>query len=349
MSAMAGVSRLSKRALTSFILLSLLPVVIFGLGNWFIGRTTVESVAFSLSVESISTQLQSNPEIHAALGLNQAIYTTVVVVLIAACIGLILVVAIASFARRWNQLSLWIAVMAAILSAVLVVSTYSRAGKLAETGTTQSAPRIFDKLTESANLEFGRLPISAPGTGKDRIGDTVPYINALAISLTAIAAVFLGIWAAALFAALMNTETGTADLSEAFESVRHLLFAGSAILGLGIAFELALELWPAALFKPSHKSVYVDLVIATVSTKGALYSIVLLAIYLPVFLAAKYNLAALIRRQSFASGEELAKWIEHHGFSASFAKSMKQIAALLTPLLVGPVGGTLLTVLQSSA
>ena len=115
---------------------------------------------------------------------------------------------------------------------------------------------------------------------------------------------------------------------------------GSALLVAGMLHMVAWLSWPAALLEQTEVANRVARFSeALVTFWGTTFSLVLATFYVPAAWNVHRQAAALYEQSSrHAGGEEMHDWLQRHGLSMAPLKQIPQVAAILAPLLTGPIG-----------
>ena len=172
------------------------------------------------------------------------------------------------------------------------------------------------------------------------VNGVVSIINGLAIIAPAIAIL------AACSTLAPPADSRVQDLQYLTEQMQHLkevLNAGSALLVAGILHMGAWLRWPAALVsdKAMQEGV-MNLALAITLFWGATFTLVIVATYGPAASRLSTQASRVIKEGSEAGKiEDPHKWLSDHGLVSSPMKQLPQIAAMLAPLLAGPIGSVL--------
>lgn len=137
-----------------------------------------------------------------------------------------------------------------------------------------------------------------------------------------------------------TAEDGLHRMAEQMRRMKELLNLGSALLVLGIVHMNAWLRWPAALVAdPGIASDINGLSLSVSLFWGAAFTLMIIAFYLPAALLLRQRASALLAETG--SPDSVMTWLKDHGLSLSPAEQMPQLAAMLAPLLAGPVGSAL--------
>ena len=127
---------------------------------------------------------------------------------------------------------------------------------------------------------------------------------------------------------------------------RYLLYAGAAVLSVGVVQMHTFYAWPSAWLGEEGESVH-QMARAISTANGAFFTLLLLSLYLPAAAVLRAR-SDIVSRQLPAElpDEERSKWFAQVGLDTSPIKEMTRIIALLAPLLAGGPLGTVLDLLQ---
>ncbi|MEM7223105.1 MAG: hypothetical protein AAF495_09020 [Pseudomonadota bacterium] len=139
-----------------------------------------------------------------------------------------------------------------------------------------------------------------------------------------------------------------ANLQRRMRYLKTLLNLGSAVLVLGILHLVVWIRWPAALIPdPAVARQILGLSTALGLYWGAAFTLLIVAFYVPAsFVISRRAQAVLARMPGEAGAPDVQSWMASMGLSIAPAQQLPQIAAMMAPLLAGPVG-TLLNDLVS--
>ncbi len=153
---------------------------------------------------------------------------------------------------------------------------------------------------------------------------------------------------ATLSRGLADTGTGQAKsdltrLQSRMRRLKRLLNLGSAVLVIGILHMIVWIRWPAALVS-DHAVAQEILGLSTALGVywGATYTLLIVAFYVPAsFVISRRAERAIARCPEQAGGLDARAWMKSVGLSVTPTQQLPQIAAMMAPLLAGPVGGLL--------
>jgi hypothetical protein len=175
---------------------------------------------------------------------------------------------------------------------------------------------------------------------------TVSMINVLA-AITPVVAVLA---ACSILAPPIRQETLNPEfLAGQMRHLNEILYAGSALLVVGILHMGAWLRWPASLIpdKMAQEAV-LGAGLAITMFWGATFTLMLVVTYLPgaIYLARRAD--AMIRHPAFAGTiTDRQKWLKDNGLRLTLEEHLVQFGVMLAPLVAGPVGSFLLAPLSS--
>ena len=242
---------------------------------------------------------------------------------------------VAAFYVLWHSLSL---AGFALYAGIGVLLSLSGGLHLIHSGMTDSGLSAiftftYDSFVHSQHLEGGDLAI---------IEALVHALNALGVGAPAFALMA----GCATLSPKGSRRDGASDGSELDElrtQMRHLrtlLNLGSAVLVLGILHLIVWIRWPAALVTdPAVAREILGLSTAVGIYWGAAFTLLIVAFYVPAsFVISRRAEAAIALDPKHASGLDPHSWMKSVGLSVTPTQQLPQIAAMLAPLLAGPVG-----------
>jgi len=136
-------------------------------------------------------------------------------------------------------------------------------------------------------------------------------------------------------------------LREQLVRLNTALFIGATMLVAGIVHAIALHKLPGALLNEALGEELNIVVHALSTSAGAIWTFLLLGIYLPAAFTLRRRASELARSE--VSGdpthENVNTWLAENGLSSRMTQQLARIAALLGPLLVGGPAGAFLQLL----
>ena len=131
------------------------------------------------------------------------------------------------------------------------------------------------------------------------------------------------------------------ELARRMGLLRHVLYIGAALLAVGVLRVSATLGWGAS-FIPADtepgKAVLV-LVSGIVGSLGVSFTLLIAAVYLPAALILRARATKLASKQPL---EGRQTWLTERGLALSVSQYVPRFVALISPLLVGPVGELLI-------
>jgi putative flippase GtrA len=164
----------------------------------------------------------------------------------------------------------------------------------------------------------------------------VPIYRVTAIGNALLAATLVLFVAAC--GALLNREgeghIGERSLRERMAYTRLSMYSAAALLVIGVIQIYCLNDWPAHTFHDTtegsrlalHELAYTAAVVS-----GALYSVILLMLYLPVLLVHDGWVTIFAEEAVAQSSIDLSKWREAHGLGRTAAETIGQVVAVVGP------------------
>ncbi len=128
-------------------------------------------------------------------------------------------------------------------------------------------------------------------------------------------------------------------------TLRAFLYVGTALLVIGVLRMQSVVDWVVTFVRPADGAVLATTGMTLSWVMGAFYSLVLAAVYLPSAYILRARAAAEIEESS-APEEAKVEAASRAGLSQSPGEAVPRIAALLGPLLAGPIGNLLQTFTQ---
>jgi hypothetical protein len=131
---------------------------------------------------------------------------------------------------------------------------------------------------------------------------------------------------------------GLRHLSARMSNLRAILYAGTLMLVSGVVLMRSLFNWSKAFIPQTKESIEITEIFTSevLSADAGFYTLILAAVYLP----AAFILQARARSLTIGTIEEAEreKILKESNLTFSFTESLPRIAAILAPLLAGPVG-----------
>lgn len=167
--------------------------------------------------------------------------------------------------------------------------------------------------------------------------------------IAALAAVAISLGAALLLWGRDDGEHEVVDsLAEKFAVLRNYLYLGALLLVTGLMALRYFFFWPQAFISSNMQSAYAEQVNAMLTYQGAVY-----VLMLAVLFGIPHSILAHRARQLAANsvaGEEgftaHRQWLEDKKLNAKVSDQLTQMIAILSPLLAGPFGSVLQTVMS---
>ena len=140
-------------------------------------------------------------------------------------------------------------------------------------------------------------------------------------------------------------------LAQQMRRLRGLLYCATVVLIARVISTGAWLQWPTAFLDKPSQEAYMSLVLGLTTSWGALFTLMLMATYIPIagILARRGHQLALqnLAGQS-PTRTQVDKWLEERCLIASSSGQLQRAAVILGPLIAGPVG-TLLTSLGNAS
>jgi hypothetical protein len=138
-------------------------------------------------------------------------------------------------------------------------------------------------------------------------------------------------------------QQGVSELSALTGRLRALLYAGTCALVIYVLRVSIQANWALAYLPPSPENkgdapaaVMASLTSAFTSAQAASSTLLLAAIYIPAFIILRSRAVALADPRMAPKARE--DWLKENGLSVSFTEHLPRVAAILGPLIVGPLG-----------
>lgn len=115
------------------------------------------------------------------------------------------------------------------------------------------------------------------------------------------------------------------------------LFVGATMIVAGIVHAIALHRLPGALLDEARADELNSVIHALSTGIGAVWTFILLGIYLPAALILRWRALELAHSElpDDAPPDTVSEWLSEHGLTSHAVQQLARIAALLGPLLVG--------------
>jgi hypothetical protein len=202
-------------------------------------------------------------------------------------------------------------------------------------------PAVMDPEHSIQRRLMDRLPIDHSGTGLSgfRLGLDVTFATLIAIPtiVLLVSALCSIVWRASS----ADVASSAAPVSRGLRESRALLSCASLLLVCGTIKIFAGFYWAAELsYSPGDQDALVDVAAILASAGGGLYSMMLLACYIPTIAI----LLALARRAAIkAVGHDdeapIEKWLKAAGLEQSLSAEWSAVLAVAGPLLSGLLAG----------
>ena len=129
------------------------------------------------------------------------------------------------------------------------------------------------------------------------------------------------------------------------DRVRKYLYMSSIILMSGVVFIMSWLYWPSFMFefKSAARAEFINLANGISAYYGVIYTLVLLAYYLPVTMILSGRANELVENRVIKSNADISadtvlQWRNELGATVSFANAYKSTFAILSPFLTGSFG-----------
>jgi hypothetical protein len=167
------------------------------------------------------------------------------------------------------------------------------------------------------------------------------------IMLIVVILLMCGAWAT-LSAEVRAGEAPGLHLRNQTRYINTALFAGAIMLVAGVVHAGAIHRLPDVLLAESDTARWDELIRGLSASTGAVWTFILLGIYLPT-LAALHTRARTLAFEAVdeKTPEKIEKWLANHGLTFHFSQSLAQIGALLSPLLIGGPASPLIGIFGS--
>jgi len=139
----------------------------------------------------------------------------------------------------------------------------------------------------------------------------------------------------------MHLRTQTRNINTA-------LFAGAIMLVAGVVHAGAIHRLPNVLLAESATSSWDELIQGLSASTGAVWTFILLGIYLPTLAVLRTRARTLaFEAVDEKTPEKIEQWLASQGLTVHFPQSLAQIGALLSPLLIGGPASPLIGIFGS--
>ncbi len=119
-------------------------------------------------------------------------------------------------------------------------------------------------------------------------------------------------------------------------SINRMLFVGAVVLVAGVVHSGAVHRLPAVLMNSFHSETWNELISALSASSGAIWTLLLLGIYLPSIVVLRLRVRALAMASvTQQTPEHVDKWLSTHGLTVQFPALIAQLGAIVSPFLVG--------------
>lgn len=131
-----------------------------------------------------------------------------------------------------------------------------------------------------------------------------------------------------------------------FRNLNTILFVGAAVLVIGIVHASSLHRMPIGFLNEDVANHLDQLVNVLSASTGAVWTLLLLSIYLPSILILRNRARKLAEGSGSAKGpDEITTWLSKNGLVIELPQKLARIAAILSPLIVGGPAAPLLQLL----
>ncbi len=166
--------------------------------------------------------------------------------------------------------------------------------------------------------------------------DSGPYLLHLFMGFGLSTAVLLVLGASATLAFPASGRQGVEHLRGQTQRLRRMLYAGAAVLVTAVIQTGAMHQLPMPLVAEDQGEIVRQISQGLSAAMGTVWSLVLLAIYLPAAKVLRDRALELARR---ATGEPLRPkqeaWLKEHGMETSLGQQLARVSAVLSPFLTG--------------
>jgi len=151
-------------------------------------------------------------------------------------------------------------------------------------------------------------------------------------------------------AVLLIRPSGEANVGQTlkfqFHRMHVILFTGAILLVVGIVHANAVHNLPNALLETSYAEAWKKLTVGLSTSAGAIWTLILIGLYLPGIAALRLRAHAVADRAvAREESESIAEWLADHGLTFQFPQRLAQLAALVSPFVIGGPASPLLGLL----
>lgn len=128
--------------------------------------------------------------------------------------------------------------------------------------------------------------------------------------------------------------------------VNTILFSGAILLVVGIVHANAVHHLPDVFLRDDDLDTWKSLVTSLSASAGAVWTMILIGIYLPSIAVLRFRAHAAAKVAVTGNeAETVSGWFAEHGLSVGFPQQLAQLAALISPFIVGGPASPLLGLL----
>lgn len=132
-------------------------------------------------------------------------------------------------------------------------------------------------------------------------------------------------------------------LKDQIRKLNTTLFVGAAMIVAGIVHANATHLLPGVLLNETRAAEWNELVGGLSASMGAVWTFILLGIYLPSIAVIRMRARELaVGAAASGASRDVDEWQSSHGLTPQFRDSLVQVIALLSPLIIGGPAAPLL-------
>ena len=126
------------------------------------------------------------------------------------------------------------------------------------------------------------------------------------------------------------------SLKDQIRDLNMTLFVGATMIVAGIVYANAMHALPGALLDNARVEEWNQLIDGLSASMGAVWTLILLSIYLPSILVLRIRARELVpAAKEGETPSDMNEWQSKHGLAPKFRDNLVQIIALLSPLIVG--------------
>jgi len=163
----------------------------------------------------------------------------------------------------------------------------------------------------------------------------------------------LGITVLMAFACMSVLLLDGGEDTDSAQSLRHqvrrvntILFTGAILLVVGIVHANAVHHLPDVFLRDDDLATWKSLVTSLSASTGAVWTMILISIYLPSIAVLRFRAHAVAKVALMGNeAETVSGWFAEHGLSVGFPQQLAQLAALISPFIVGGPASPLLGLL----